>query len=76
LELAGADQRAGQVQERGEDIGAALVVDVRRRLASQQQANDRSTFQRWRPAAWWTPPTPRDSRRDLFGNAAFGVGGI
>jgi hypothetical protein len=45
-------------------------------LASQQQANDRSTFQRWRPAAWWTPPTPRDSRRDLFGNAAFGVGGI
>jgi hypothetical protein len=27
LELAGTDQRAGQVQESGQDVGAALVTD-------------------------------------------------
>jgi hypothetical protein len=43
--VCGADQRAGQVHERREDIGTALVRTVKRRLASSQ-ASDRSTFQR------------------------------
>jgi hypothetical protein len=43
-ELAGADQRAGQVQECGEEVGVALVADGQVPVG-QQQASDRSTFQ-------------------------------
>jgi hypothetical protein len=51
LELAGAGQRAGQVQERREEVGAALVADGEPPVGQQpgQRAYD---VHRWRPSRW------------------------
>jgi hypothetical protein len=56
LELAGADQGAGQMQERGEDVGAALVADSQGAVG--QRPGQRSldlpavTTQTCQPRAW------------------------